>query len=75
MNRSYRQTGFRHSVRRLRPATLLVFASLGLVHEFLHQCDQLVLCDVLAAETLLELWAAIVQSTAADKARDVHHAT
>ena len=71
----YRQSSLGHSVRCLRPAALLVFAFLSLVHESLHQSHQLLLCDVLAAETLLESRAAIVQRTGADKAGNVHHTT
>lgn len=50
-----------------------MLARLGFVHKPLHQTRQLLLADVLAAESLLELWAALVQRSAADEAGHVHH--
>ncbi|PWA18542.1 hypothetical protein CCH79_00017216 [Gambusia affinis] len=60
---------------RIRPAILLVFALFGRVNESLHQYRQLVLCDVVATETLLEFWTALVQSAGANKAGNVHNTT
>lgn len=71
----YRQSGLGNSVSSFRPAALLVLVLLGFIHEALHQSHQLLLCDVLAAETLLEGGAALVKSADADKAGDVDHTT
>lgn len=71
--RPYRQSDFRHSIRGIRKAALRVFAFLCFIDKALHQDHQLVLCELLAAETLLQLRAALVQRPGADEAGDVHH--
>lgn len=70
---SHRQSSLWYSVSRLRPAALLMLAFLGLIDESLHQSHQLLLSNVLATETLLESWAALVQGEWSHDAGDVHH--
>lgn len=75
INQTYGQSNFRHCIGPVRPAALFMFAFLGLIDKSLHQFHQLLLCDVLVAETLLEVQVALLQTTDAVHAGDVHHTT
>lgn len=70
----YRDADLGDSVGGLGPPRLLVLAILGELHEARHEGRQLVFADVLAAETLLQLLAALVQAAHAHEARHVDHA-
>ncbi|KAJ0005272.1 hypothetical protein NQD34_011486 [Periophthalmus magnuspinnatus] len=58
---SYRQAGLGHSISRLGPAVLFVLVTFSFLHKPLHQLHQLVLCDVLTAESGLKFFTALVQ--------------
>lgn len=52
---------FGHSIGSVWPTLLLVDVFLGVLHEFGHELHQLLLGDGVAAEFLLQLWAAALQ--------------
>lgn len=68
-----RDTDFRHAIGGTRPARLLVNAVLRIFHELVHEAHQLLLADGLASKLLLQLWAAVLESSEACKARHIHH--